>query len=423
MKKYPSKIALCSNGKEYTYKELGEYATSVKKELLRKNIKTADIVAIELKKGIWQIASVLGVLLAGGTYLPVDIGQPRNRKNKIELDAQAKFIITSNKNIDLLDCAEKIYVEDMVVADALEVEVLNTNTNQAAYIIYTSGTTGNPKGVVISHASAMNTINDVIRRYNITKNDSVLGISNLAFDLSVFDIFGIFAVGGKLVLPTDEKNVSEWGTLLLENQITIWNSVPAQMQMLLSYLEAEKKRKVEKLRLIMLSGDWIPVQLPKRMKQIFGNSRMISLGGATEASIWSIAYEINPDYVYEKSIPYGIPLSNQKFYILDDEMRECPDWVKGRIYISGKGLALGYFKDDSLTCRKFVFHKELEERLYDTGDMGRYRTDGVIEFLGREDYQVKIRGHRVELNEVESVINQCEDVEGSIVVTATEMTI
>lgn len=101
-------------------------------------------------------------------------------------------------------------------------------------------------------------------------------------------------------------------------------------------------------------------------------------------------------------------------------MRECPDWVKGRIYISGKGLALGYFKDDSLTCRKFVFHKELEERLYDTGDMGRYRTDGVIEFLGREDYQVKIRGHRVELNEVESVINQCEDVEGSIVVTATE---
>lgn len=266
----------------------------------------------------------------------------------------------------------------------------------------------------------MNTINDVIRRYNITKNDSVLGISNLAFDLSVFDIFGIFAVGGKLVLPTDEKNVSEWGTLLLENQITIWNSVPAQMQMLLSYLEAEKKRKVEKLRLIMLSGDWIPVQLPKRMKQIFGNSRMISLGGATEASIWSIAYEINPDYVYEKSIPYGIPLSNQKFYILDDEMRECPDWVKGRIYISGKGLALGYFKDDSLTCRKFVFHKELEERLYDTGDMGRYRTDGVIEFLGREDYQVKIRGHRVELNEVESVINQCEDVEGSIVVTATE---
>lgn len=420
VKKYPSKIALCSNGKEYTYKELGEYATSVKKELLRKNIKTADIVAIELKKGIWQIASVLGVLLAGGTYLPVDIGQPRNRKNKIELDAQAKFIITSNKNIDLLDCAEKIYVEDMVVADALEVEVLNTNTNQAAYIIYTSGTTGNPKGVVISHASAMNTINDVIRRYNITKNDSVLGISNLAFDLSVFDIFGIFAVGGKLVLPTDEKNVSEWGTLLLENQITIWNSVPAQMQMLLSYLEAEKKRKVEKLRLIMLSGDWIPVQLPKRMKQIFGNSRMISLGGATEASIWSIAYEINPDYVYEKSIPYGIPLSNQKFYILDDEMRECPDWVKGRIYISGKGLALGYFKDDSLTCRKFVFHKELEERLYDTGDMGRYRTDGVIEFLGREDYQVKIRGHRVELNEVESVINQCEDVEGSIVVTATE---
>lgn len=126
--------------------------------------------------------------MAGGTYLPVDIGQPRNRKNKIELDAQAKFIITSNKNIDLLDCAEKIYVEDMVVADALEVEVLNTNTNQAAYIIYTSGTTGNPKGVVISHASAMNTINDVIRRYNITKNDSVLGISNLAFDLSVFDI-------------------------------------------------------------------------------------------------------------------------------------------------------------------------------------------------------------------------------------------
>lgn len=418
VKLYPDKTALHWDCKDYSYQELGDYAVSVKRVLLDNGIKNKDIVAIELEKGIWQVASVLGILLAGGTYLPVDMEQPRSRKDKIESDAKIKFIITSNTNIVQTDCPHIINTEDIELLHDQEVTSVLADPYQAAYLIYTSGSTGNPKGVVISHLAAMNTIQDVIRRYHIKETDSVLGVASLAFDLSVFDIFGMFTVGGTLVLPTDETDISEWNDLLTKKSVSIWNTVPAQMQMLLSYLEAEQKPGSDSLRLILLSGDWIPVQLPNRMHQIFKNSKMVSLGGATEASIWSIIYEIDPDVSFDKSIPYGTPLTNQYFYVLDSKMQECPDFVKGVLYIGGEGLATGYFGDQDLTKNKFMIHEKLGMRLYNTGDMGRYMSNGIIEFLGRIDQQVKIRGHRVELNEIESVINQYRDVESSVVVTS-----
>ncbi|MBV4429414.1 amino acid adenylation domain-containing protein [Clostridium tyrobutyricum] len=422
VKKYPSRIALYCKEREYSYQEVGDYAVSIKNKLIDNGIKNNDIVAIELEKGIWQIAAVLGVLLAGGTYLPTDMEQPRNRKDKIEMDAPVKFIITSEKNAANIDFASVIKVEDVTILRNQEVGSVWIDPQQAAYIIYTSGSTGEPKGVVISHLAAMNTIKAVIKKYEISYTDRVLGVANLAFDLSVFDIFGMLTAGGTLILPTGEADITEWSNLILNQKVTIWNTVPAQMQMLISYLEAEVRVSSELLRLIMLSGDWIPVNLPKRMHQMFKNAKMVSLGGATEASIWSIAYEIDPQMNFERSIPYGTPLANQSFYILDSKMQECPDYVRGTLYIGGKGLATKYLGDSNLTKNKFVFHKGIGMRLYNTGDFGRYMPDGIIEFLGRMDEQVKIRGHRVELNEIETVINQHHDVEYSVVVTAKSNT-
>ena len=159
----------------------------------------------------------------------------------------------------------------------------------------------------------MNTIQDIIERYDLTANDRVLSIANLAFDLSVFDIFGMLSVGGSIVLPKKDKNIEEWYRLIERYDVTVWNTVPAQMQMLVSYCEAEHIKDISKLKIVMLSGDWIPVNLPKKIAKIFEGALIVSLGGATEAGIWSIAYTIDITKEYEKSIPYGFPLSNQEF--------------------------------------------------------------------------------------------------------------
>ena len=413
---YPNKEALFSNGKSFTYREVGDYAMAIKNKLIDYKISNSDIVAIELEKGIWQIAAVLGTLLAGGTYLPIDMEYPRSRKDKIETSSRAKFIITSNKNKISNEEVEIINVEELEVLKNQQVKSERIDSNSPAYVIYTSGSTGEPKGVVISHKAAMNTIQDIVKRFNITYKDRVLGVANLAFDLSVFDIFGMFFVGGSIVLPGGNKDIAEWNRLIKEKEVTITNTVPAQMQMLSSYLEAEKEEGADSIRLMLLSGDWIPVNLPDKLNNLFKNVKLVSLGGATEASIWSIAYEINKKQKFERSIPYGTPLSNQEFYVLDDNMEECPNWVKGKLFIAGMGLADEYLGDKDLTERKFIFSSKLGKRLYDTGDCGRYLPNGVIEFIGRVDNQVKIRGHRVELSEIESVINSYHDVEESVVV-------
>lgn len=157
-------------------------------------------------------------------------------------------------------------------------------------------------------------------------------------------------------------------------------------------------------QVILLSGDWIPVDLPKEISKYFPNAEIVSLGGATEAAIWSIYYPINIKQNYIRSIPYGKPLANQRFYILNEKGEETLDWISGDIYIAGKGLAIGYLGDPELTEKKFIYSRQLKERLYKTGDIGRYMPDGTIEFQGRSDFQVKIRGHRVELGEIEMAI-------------------
>ena len=270
----------------------------------------------------------------------------------------------------------------------------------------TSGSTGNPKGVIISHSAATNTILDINNKFKINSDDRILNISNLSFDLSVYDIFGTFFAGAELVQVNEEqaKDPAHWYDLLKHENISVFNGVPGQMKMLTMFLKGKEKPILDAVRLILLSGDWIPVDLPKEISKYFPNAEIVSLGGATEAAIWSIYYPINIKQNYIRSIPYGKPLANQRFYILNEKGEETLDWISGDIYIAGKGLAIGYLGDPELTEKKFIYSRQLKERLYKTGDIGRYMPDGTIEFQGRSDFQVKIRGHRVELGEIEMAI-------------------
>ncbi len=316
-------------------------------------------------------------------------------------------------------------------ADALAARAAATTTtaptrvapDQLAYVIYTSGTTGAPKGVMMSHAATLNTLVDLNARFAVGERDRVFGLASLAFDLSVYDIFGTLAAGAALVLPDPERrgDPSHWAALATAHAVTIWNSVPAQMQMLVSHLDSEPDAAPSALRLAMLSGDWIPVGLPAAIRAHCPGLRVASLGGATEAAIWSIWHDVLDVPADAHSIPYGTPLLNQTFPVLDARLRSCPDGVPGELYIGGAGLALGYLHDPARTAARFVDGARAGlGRLYRTGDLGRYRPDGAIEFLGREDSQVKIRGHRIELGEIEAALQSYPGVAMAAAVTYGE---
>lgn len=424
LKKYPNKTALITKDGEYTYSNLSKYVKSVMNELKRENLKPGDKVGVDIEKNVWQVASIIAILLMKGTYIPIDVNQPIVRKKKIVNKAEINLIISDNDN--LKEYCQVININSIKLSnDKLEDYEVEEDYSRPAYVIFTSGTTGEPKGVIITHEAAMNTICDVNERYNLTENDVLLGLSNISFDLSVYDIFGAFELGATLVLPDSDKikDPKYLYELILVHKISIWNSVPAQMQMLVNYLESVTiDTNISSLKRVLLSGDWIPVNLPKRILNIFPESKVVSMGGATEASIWSILYDISKDEVFNKSVPYGKPMVNQKFYILNKHMECCPNYVDGSLYIAGRGLSLGYLNDDEENNNKYSIFEKTGERIYKTGDRGCYREDGIIIFKGRDigDEQVKLHGHRVELSEIRSVLEEHPDIDSAVTVAMGE---
>lgn len=419
MQTYPECTAIIDGEQKISYKQLYEESLKVACLLKRKGVEKQDTVGILLKKGWKQIASVLGVLFAGGIYLPLDIHNPKERIEKILKSSETSVVITERDSMQAIsDNRSIVCIELEYLPEAGEFEMQKSNREDIAYIIYTSGTTGTPKGVMISHVSAMNTILDVNARWNVSSKDTVFAISQLHFDLSVYDIFGILGVGGTMVIPSEEgtKSPENWRREIEKNHITIWNSVPAIVELLMDYkADHDIDFSDSDLRVVLMSGDWVPINLPKKIYDSFSNVKVVALGGATEAAIWSNYFEVPYCIPSEwKSIPYGKPLANQRYYILDDKLEHCPNWVSGQLYIGGSGLAQGYLNDEQLTSEKFIWHEKLQERLYATGDMGRYWENGDIEFLGRKDFQVKINGYRVELGELEHAIIKSKQVKECI---------
>ena len=418
--KFPEKEAVVSVQRRMTYQELKEEALYICEKLQKEGAGKGKTVAVLMEKGWEQVTAVYGILFAGAAYLPIDIHNPQERIEKILHDSETEIILTQQGAENQMGWLKKWKTLPVCGRKAGETVQQEKNAPEdLAYVIYTSGTTGMPKGVMISHRNAVNTILDVNNRYQITENDTAFGISNLHFDLSVYDIFGMLGVGGTIVIPDPErtKDPAHWIEVLNTEKITVWNSVPAFVEMLVEYEEYQKKLHTKALRLILMSGDWIPVSLPGRIRNILGDVKIVALGGATEASIWSNCFEI-PEQIPEewRSIPYGKPLANQRYYILDQNMENCPDWVPGELYIAGTGVAQGYLNDKEKTDEKFVISKITGECLYCTGDTGCYWKDGNIEFLGRLDYQIKIAGYRIEIGEIETAvknykgINECRVV-------------
>jgi len=303
-----------------------------------------------------------------------------------------------------------------------------------AYIIHTSGSSGKPKGVVIQHQPAVNLISWVNNTFRVNSKDKILFLTSICFDLSVYDIFGLLAAGGtiRIALKTEIQDPAKLLQILRYEGITFWDSAPAVLNQLAHSIAIDDPiDKCEHLRLVFLSGDWIPVDLPEHLKRKITNGEIISLGGATEATIWSNYYPIlktNPNWT---SIPYGKPIQNAKYYILDQYLSPCPIGVTGDLYIGGECLAVGYRNASEEDHARFIPNPLRSEkdiatdqnfRLYKTGDLARYFPDGNIEFLGRVDQQIKIRGFRVELEEIETILQSHGNVAQAVVLARSDTT-
>lgn len=418
-----------SDGRKLTYDELNKNSNRIANMLREKGIKRNEFVAVIMERSPEMIEAIMGILKAGGAYLPVETYIPNARlRTMLELTGASK-IITSDSLMDRvrevtadMDIKTIVSVDDSILKTYGENTPISINeSTDIAYVIFTSGTTGTPKGVYVNHMTVVNVLEWVTNNYNINENDKLLFVTSICFDLSVYDMFGILSVGGTLRL-TDSEELQEPEKLLdiinAEN-ITFWDSAPQALMRLVPFM-SDMTNKNTSLRLVFLSGDWIPVTLPDELRARFENVKVVSLGGATEATIWSNYYNIDSVQSTWKSIPYGMPMQNARYYVLGDNYSIRPIGTPGELYIGGINgdcLALGYINDKKLTDSKFVpspFNEN--ERLYKTGDLARWYKNGTLEFLGRADDQVKIHGYRIEIEEIERHLLQLEGIKQAVVI-------
>jgi amino acid adenylation domain-containing protein len=417
----PEQIAVHTPQRRLTYLEVYRYACRIERELLRCQVKPNDLVAVMMEKGWEQIVAVLGIHFAGAAYLPIDPELPAERQRFLLEHARVKVALTQaavRSRLSVPASVEILEVDRLKPADESAPEDRRRQKPEdLAYVIYTSGSTGVPKGVMIDHRGALNTILDINQRFEVGPQDRILAVSRLSFDLSVYDVFGLLAAGGTIVMPAADLayDANHWAELIREERVTIWDTVPALLQLLVD--QAGKPEFLgDSLRLAMMSGDWIPLGLPDQIRRILPRVNVVSLGGATEASIWSILFPIGKVDPNWKSVPYGKAMRNQSFHVMNRDLAPCPTWVPGQLYIGGVGLAKGYLHDEQKTNASFIVNPVNGERLYRTGDLGRFLPDGNIEFLGREDFQVKVQGYRIELGEIEARLQEYPGVDLCVVI-------
>ncbi|WP_424187996.1 non-ribosomal peptide synthetase [Actinokineospora sp. G85] len=385
----PDQVAVIADDVRLTYRELCERALRVASWLRVRDVDGP--VAVCLEKGWEQVVAAYGVLLSGAPYLPLDPAAPAARTSAIV--AGAGVAVT----LDARALAAALAEEPGPLPRSAQ------TPDDLAYLLFTSGSTGTPKGVMVGHRGMVNALSATVAEFGVGPGDVALGVTALHHDMSTFDLFGVLGAGGTLVVPTRAKDAQHWAELVRAHGVTVWNSVPAMAEMLLEVCEPS-------LRLVFLGGDWVPPRVVARL----GSARVVSVGGPTETTLWNIWHEVQPGEAEGATIPYGRPIANTSYRVVDERGLDRPRGIAGEMWCAGPGVAHGYWGDAERTALSFV--ERDGERWYRTGDLGRVRADGVLEFVGRADAQVKVRGMRIEPGEVESVLSAAPGVRSAVVV-------
>lgn len=411
----PDDEAVRFDGGAATFGEVERRANQLAHHLRRLGVPHGGHVGVCLPRSPEFLVAALAVMKAGAAYLPLDPGYPAARIRTMLADAGCAALVTlagltglagagTDHPVVLLDeHADLIGRQAGDQAPAVDVD-----PDDLCYLIYTSGSTGRPKGIQLRHRGVLNNLADLNQRFGVGPGDGVLALSSLSFDMSVYEFLGVTIAGGRVVVPAPDRarDPGEWLSLFTRYGLTLWNSAPSLLDLAVTQAERTGLR-LPRLRLVLGGGDWIPVSLPDRVRALAPDVRFVSLGGATEASIHSTVFEVSRVDPGWASIPYGRPMANQRTYVLDPAGQPVPIGVAGELHLAGTGLARGYVGEPGLTTARFFEWSSgpvTAERLYRTGDLARYDEDGLLELLGRMDFQVKIHGVRIEVGEVEAAL-------------------
>ena len=393
----PDVVAVSGDDGTLTYHELVAAAHRIGHGLRRRGVADGDLVGLCARRGVELVAGVLGILAAGAAYLPLDPAYPAGRLEFIATDAGTKLILAhAEASAALGELPIELLPLDGLAAFAAEAETAPAATGPTglAYVIYTSGSTGRPKGVEIGHAALVNLIASMVELIGADPADRWLNLTTLSFDISGLELFAPLTTGGRVVVAADVavREGAALGRLIRDAGITHVQATPSSWQLLLDAGWAGAP-------IVALSGgEALPLPAARRLRSLV--DRLINVYGPTETTIWSTAAEVPDD---PARVTIGAPIANTTLHVLDARLRPVPVGVPGELCIGGAGLARAYRGRPDLTAERFVTDPA-GLRLYRTGDQVRLGADGQVEFLGRADDQFKLRGHRIELAEIEQAL-------------------
>jgi amino acid adenylation domain-containing protein len=417
----PDAVAVAFLHEELTYAELNRRANQLARCLRSRGVTPDLLVGICVERSLELAVGLLGVLKAGAAYVPLNPSDPSERLQHMLEDARPRVLLTQRHLLDTLPstaptplCLDADWDEvGQFEDDNLDVDVSSLNL---AYVIYTSGSTGKPKGVQVHHQAVCNHLLWMQSRFPLNETDRVLQKYPFNFDASVCEIFGPLLAGARLIVtePSVHWDVSRFAELLEEHGVTVLDLVPSMLEAL---LDEPAFASCRSLRRVVSGGEVLTPELRNRFFARM-DAELHNIYGPTEAAIGATSWTCLPRHS-GRIVPIGHPGANTQIYILDADLRPVPVGVRGELYIAGGGLARGYLRQGGLTAEKFLpnpFSSRPGDRMYRTGDLARYAADGAIEYAGRVDDQVKVRGHRVELREIQGALAQHDSVEACSVV-------
>jgi mycobactin phenyloxazoline synthetase len=413
----PDAPAVYSSSADLSYRQLRDQVFVLAAALRDSGVAAGDTVAVMGPKCAEQVPALLSILAVGGVYLPIGVDQPADRTARILATGGVSAVLVCGSR------PVQASVPVLTVSDALQRRpretsatsaIAHTDPAELAYVLFTSGSTGEPKGVEITHDAAMNTVEFITRHFEIGPTDRCLALSTLECDMSVLDIFGTLRAGGAIVVVDEaaRRDPDAWARLINTHSVTLLNFLPGWLEMLVEVGAGMGAPPacwgLSSLRVVPTGGDWVRPGLARLLRAQAPRLRFAGLGGATETAVHATICEPGELPADWPAVPYGTPFPNNACRVVNDVGGDCPDWVVGELWVSGRGIARGYRGRPDLTAQRFVVHDG--RTWYRTGDLARYWPDGTLEFVGRADHRVKISGYRIELGEVEAALRQIPGV-------------
>jgi len=423
--KVPEKIALVCGEIEVTYQELNNQANQLANYLLKQGVERDSVIGIIFDRTIDMIVGILGVLKAGCGYMPIDPTYPASRIQYILKDSETKLVIISEKYVNLVEGIDLNIVSYELVYKNLPCEnpVIKIQPTNLAYIIYTSGTTGNPKGVMIEHRNVINLVLNDYTTYEFSNEDVWTLFHSYCFDFSVWEMYGALLTGAKLVIVPKETTQSpnEFLKVLTEQQVTVLNQTPTAFENLLKTEKIFSNAEL-KLRYVIFGGEALKPTVLKEFKEVYPAVKLINMYGITETTVHVTMKELALEDMILNISNIGTAIPGYKIYVMNTFGQLAPIGVIGELYVGGEGVTRGYLHKPELTKQRLLKDPFSQDgRIYKSGDLARWLPSGELEYIGRADYQVKIRGHRIELGEVEARLLDCKKIIAARVIVRNDV--